>query len=126
VGRTLDYLLSDIGMVLSHSINAISQIQANLFSLESKKNACDLLKETSDKTFSMALKDQDVNIMEKSLIQSIEYQNCSSESRINYNAQLKILDLFRYYHDILQHKYSYFYGNQFDIIKNYQNIIYAR
>jgi hypothetical protein len=92
--------------------------------LKDKKTSCDSLKEISDKNFSLALKDLDSKSMEISLNRSIENQKCSSDARIYYNVQDKILKEIEFYYEILDYKYNYFYGNRFDIIKNYPNIVY--
>jgi hypothetical protein len=66
-------------------------INNNLMLLKAKKTDCDSLKEISDKNFVLALKDLDIQNMEINLNKSLDYANCSSYNRINYNAQDKIL-----------------------------------
>lgn len=83
-----------------------------------KKNNCDNIKEVSDKNFSLALKDFDSVNMEKYLKLSIENEKCSVDARINYNAYDKMQSQIKYYYDILQKKYDYFYTYKYDIINS--------
>jgi hypothetical protein len=124
IEKSLNWLLYDINDVANQWSVAISQLKKSLLFLKDKKTNCDSLKEISDKDFSLALKDLDSKSMEISLNKSIENQKCSSDARIYYNVQDKILKEIEFYYEILDYKYNYFYGNRFDIIKNYPNIVY--
>ena len=81
------------------------------------KTKCDTNKETVDKNFALALKDFDAAKMEKYLSSSIEDEKCSVEARIVYNAYDKMESQVKYYYNILQNKYDYFFGNKYDIIQ---------
>ena len=85
------------------------------------KSKCDNLKETMDKNFSLALKDFDAAKMESYLLTSIENEKCSVEARITYNAYDKMESQVKYYYNILQNKYDYFFGNKYDIIQLMNN-----
>ena len=69
----------------------------------------------------MALKDFDSVNMEKYLLNSIESEKCSVDARINYNAYSKMQTQIKYYYDILQKKYNYFYTYKYDIINGMSN-----
>jgi len=124
IQKTLDYLLSDMSQVLAQSDSAIHYIERNLLSLKTKKDNCDSLKELSDKEFSLALKDLNLKAMDNNLTKSLEYGQCSSDTRINYNAQDKVLWELKFYYTILNHKYEYFHRQRSNIIENYSNILY--
>lgn len=124
IRKSFDSLLYEMSAVLEKSEVLISNIKNNLLFLKTKKEDCDLQKTIVDKNFSLALKDLDIKNMEINLNKSLEYDNCSSESRLLYNAQNKILDEFDYYYTILEYKYNYYYSNKFEIVENYPNILY--
>lgn len=81
------------------------------------KSRCDNVKETVDKSFTLALKDFDASKMERYLLSSIENEQCAVESRIMYNAYDKMASQVKYYYNILQNKYDYFFGNKYDIVQ---------
>ena len=85
------------------------------------KSKCDSSKENMDKNFSLALKDFDAAKMEKYLWTSIENEKCSVEARILYNAYDKMGSQVKYYYNILQNKYDYFFGNKYDIVQLMKN-----
>lgn len=85
------------------------------------KSKCDSNKETVDKNFSLALKDFDAAKMEKYLWTSIENEKCSVEARILYNAYDKMWSQVKYYYNVLQNKYDYFFGNKYDIVQLMKN-----
>ncbi len=124
VQRTLDFLLWNIFEVLTQSEFTMHYINNNLMLLKAKKTDCDSLKDISDKNFVLALKDLDIQNMEINLNKSLDYANCSSYNRINYNAQDKILWELDFYRTVLKHKYDYFYRQKSAIIENYPQILY--
>ena len=124
VQRTLDFLLWNIFEVLTQSEFTMHYINNNLMLLKAKKTDCDSLKDISDKNFVLALKDLDIQNMEINLNRSLDYANCSSYNRINYNAQDKILWELDFYRTVLKHKYDYFYRQKSAIIENYPQILY--
>ncbi|MCK9466843.1 MAG: hypothetical protein M0P94_00795 [Candidatus Absconditabacterales bacterium] len=124
IQKTLDNLLSDISILLTQSESAKHYIKNNLLLLKTNKTDCDGLKEISDKNFSISLKELDIKNMDINLNKSLEYAKCSSDNRINYNAQDKILGELDFYYTILQHKYDYFSRQRSAIIENYPQILY--
>ena len=113
---------------LSKMRNTLSNANAFIAYLENikkdqvqNKSKCDNLKETVDKNFSLALKDFDSARMEKYLLTSIENEKCSVEARITYNAYEKMETQVKYYYNILQNKYDYFFGNKYDLVKLMNN-----
>jgi len=124
IQKTLDNLLSDISILLTQSESAKHYIKNNLLLLKTNKTDCDWLKEISDKNFSISLKELDIKNMDINLNKSLEYAKCSSDNRINYNAQDKILWELDFYYTILQHKYDYFSRQRSAIIENYPQILY--
>jgi hypothetical protein len=91
IQKTLDSLLSDISILLDQSKAVMNYIENNLLLLKTQKTDCDELKDISDKNFSLALKDLDMKNMDINLRKSLDYDKCSSDNRINYNALNKIL-----------------------------------
>jgi len=82
------------------------------------KSKCDDAKLTSDKNFSLAMKDMNSASIEKYLNLSISNEKCSVEDRIMYNAYEKIQTQIKYYYDILKKKYNYFYGYKYDVLNS--------
>ncbi len=124
IQKTLDSLLSDISILLDQSKAVMNYIENNLLLLKTQKTDCDELKDISDKNFSLALKDLDMKNMDINLRKSLDYDKCSSDNRINYNALNKILWELDFYRTILAHKYDYFYRQRSVIVENYQQILY--
>lgn len=124
IRKSFDNLLYEMWDVLDRASISVSYIKKILLSLKNKKTECDSMKELVDKNFSLALRDVDGKNMELNLNKSLEYDKCSSDSRIYYNVQNKILEELDFYYKILEHKYNYFYGNRFSIVENYPNILY--
>ncbi|MBO4516128.1 hypothetical protein J5751_01510 [bacterium] len=113
---------------LSKTQNVLNNANSFIIYLENKKKdqvqsktKCDDIKETVDKNFSLALKDFDAAKMEKYLFTSIENEKCSVEARITYNAYDKMESQVKYYYNILQNKYDYFFGNKYDIVQLLRN-----
>jgi hypothetical protein len=124
VEKTLDSALFDISEILDKSLSAKVELEKNLILLEQERLACDENKEVTDKNFSLALKDLDSNGMELNLNKSLDSAKCALDARIYYNAQDKILESLEFYYEVLEKKYSYFYGNRADIIAHYPEILY--
>jgi len=58
--------------------------------LKSDMESCLTDKNISDKAYFDAIDRYDQNIMEVSIVESITYENCASENRIQYNAKTSI------------------------------------
>ena len=108
----------EIYQLLSKSNTAINNLDKSMSNLEQVKSDCDKSKELSDKNYSLALNDYDAQGMEKYLEDSIEYEHCSSDARINYNAYKKLKNQLSYYHGVLKTKYNYFLEHKYDISQN--------
>lgn len=124
IKKTFDNLLYDISDLLNQATASMDYIKKTLLSLQIKKTECDSFKDISDKNFYLAFKDFDTKNMQVNLDESLNHDRCSSESRIYYNIQDKILKELDFYYEILNQKYTYFYSNRFSIIENYQKILY--
>lgn len=60
-------------------------------------NACLTDKNISDKAYFDAVDRYDQKLMESSLAQSIVYENCAAENRIQYNAKTSIAQKLVFY-----------------------------
>lgn len=118
IDRSLQYVLDHLYQLLSKSNTAINNLDKSMSNLEQVKSDCDKSKELSDKNYSLALNDYDAQGMEKYLEDSIEYEHCSSDARINYNAYRKLKNQLSYYHGVLKTKYNYFLEHKYDISQN--------
>jgi len=118
---SLNNFLSKTQNVLNNANAFISYLATVKQNQVQNKTKCDDLKEAVDKNFSLALKDFDAAKMEKYLFSSIENEKCSVEARITYNAYDKMESQVKYYYNILQNKYDYFFGNKYDIIQLMNN-----
>jgi len=65
--------------------------------LKSDMNSCLIEKNISDKAYFDAIDRYDQSIMESSLNESITYENCASENRIQYNAKTSIAQKLVFY-----------------------------
>jgi len=126
IERSLSSVLFEISDVLDRASSVRTELKNKLENLEQKKLDCDSSKEASDKNFTLALKDLDSKNMEINLKKSMAYEECSTNARINYNVQTKIIKLLDFYYEVLEKKYSYFRGNRWDIISHYKEILYDR
>ena len=118
---SLNSFLSKTQNVLNNANSFIVYIDSIKNDQVQNKSKCDDLKETFDKNFSLALKDFDSAKMEKYLLASIENEQCSVENRIAYNAYDKMETQVKYYYNILQNKYDYFFSNKYDIVQLMKN-----
>jgi len=126
IEKSLSSILIEISDILDRSSSVRIELKNKLENLEQEKMDCDDSKEVSDKNFTLALKDLDSKNMEINLEKSLFYEECSTSARINYKVQTKIMKLLDFYYEILEKKYSYFYGNRWDIISHYKEILYDR
>ena len=112
IEKSLSSILFEISDVLDRSSSVRTELKNQLENLEQNKLDCDGSKEASDKNFTLALKDLDSKNMEINLKKSMAYEECSTNARINYNVQTKIIKLLDFYYEVLEKKYSYFRGNR--------------
>lgn len=117
----LDSFLDKSETLLSAANVLVSHFDNNKNELVQQKNKCDDAKQTSDKWFSLALKDFDSINMEKYLKISLENEKCSVEARINYNVYDRMQSQIAYYYRILRNKYDYFYTYKYDILDSLSN-----
>lgn len=83
-------------------------------------DSCLLEKDISDKAYFDAVERYDQNIMEISLSESITYQNCATENRIQYNAKTNIAAKLVFYLWLLQKKYDVLFAKQEIVAQNFQ------
>lgn len=122
VEKSLNYLLFDMDELIYAASLSISELDNLFVSLEQKKEECDLFKKDSDKNYSLSFEDLDAKNMNYYLQKSILNDNCSSYSRIYYNAYMKIFERLEFYVDVLKNKYAYLKWNTFEIVENYDQI----
>lgn len=116
--HSLQYVLDHLFQLIGTTDMAITNLDRNMSILSQQKKDCDSSKALSDKDYVLALKDFNSSNMEKYLSMSIEYEHCSSDARINYNAYNKLKQQLAYYCDILKMKYDYFLEHKYDIVQN--------
>jgi len=76
-------------------------------------------KEISDTTYFEAIDRYDEKIMDISLTDSIKYENCATENRIQYNAKTSIVRKLVFYLGLLQQKYDILFQKQEIMTKNF-------
>lgn len=81
--------------------------------------ACIKDKDISDKSYFDAIDRYDQNIMNVSLNESIKYETCATENRIQYNAKTSILRKLVFYLGLLQKKYDILFAKQDILTKNF-------
>ena len=118
IEHSLQYVLDRLFQLISTTDSATTNLDRNMAVLSQQKKDCDDSKSSSDKNYVLALKDFNSSNMEKYLSMSIEYENCSSDARIHYNAYDKLKEQLLYYRDILKMKYDYFLEHKYDIVQN--------
>jgi hypothetical protein len=118
VDHSLQYVLDRLFQLIGTTDTAVTSLDRNMSVLSQQKKDCDSSKTLSDKNYVLALKDYNSSNMEKYLSMSIEYEYCSSDARINYNAYNKVKEQLVYYRDILKMKYDYFLEHKYDIVQN--------
>lgn len=87
--------------------------------LKRDMQSCVIEKNVSDKVYFDAINRYDQNIMEIALIDSINYENCVAENRIQYNAKIGIMNKLVFYLGLLQKKYDILFDKQEIITKNF-------
>lgn len=88
--------------------------------LKSDMQSCLTEKNISDKAYFDAIDRYDQSIMEVSLAESIKYENCAAENRIQYNAKTSIADKLVFYLWVLQKKYDVLFAKQDILAKNFE------
>lgn len=119
ISNSLSYTLDNLGNLLNKASAAKGTLERNMEMLLQTKLDCDGSKELSDKNYSLSLRDYNFVNMEKYLEQSLSYDRCSSEARIQYNAYKKIVEQIDYFYEILEKKNNYFNTNKYNIISNF-------
>ena len=97
-----------------------SYIKQEMLILKWDMDSCLLEKNISDKAYFDAIERYDQNIMETSLSESITYQNCATENRIQYNAKTNIAAKLVFYLWLLQKKYDVLFAKQEIVAQNFQ------
>lgn len=82
--------------------------------------SCIIEKNISDKAYFDAIERYDQDIMETSLTDSIGYENCVAENRIQYNAKIGIMNKLVFYLGVLQKKYDMLFAKQDIVTKNFK------
>ncbi|SRR5574344_1000508 len=87
--------------------------------LKSDMEACIKDKEISDKSYFEAIDKYDQKIMDISVTDSIKYEQCAIENRIQYNAKTSIAKKLVFYLGLLQKKYDILFEKQDILTKNF-------
>lgn len=87
--------------------------------LKSDMEACITDKGISDKAYFDAIDRYDQNIMDVSLNDSIKYENCAVENRIQYNAKTSVARKLVFYLWLLQKKYDILFAKQEIVTQNF-------
>ena len=87
--------------------------------LKSDMEACITDKGISDKAYFDAIDRYDQNIMDVSLNDSIKYENCAVENRIQYNAKTSVARKLVFYLWLLQKKYDMLFEKQEIVTQNF-------
>ena len=85
-----------------------------------ERQECIIDKQISDKMYVDAINVYDQKTMELSLNESILYEICASEKKIQYNSRLNILKKLVFYLWILQKKYDILFDKQEILAKNFK------
>lgn len=88
--------------------------------LKGDMNACLIDKNITDKAYFDAIERYDQNIMETSLNESIGYETCAAENRIQYNAKNGIAQKLVFYLWLLQKKYDLLFAKQEILAQNFE------
>jgi len=88
--------------------------------LKEDMQSCIIEKNISDKVYFEAIDRYDQDMMQTALTESIYYETCATENRINYNAQTSILRKLVFYLWILQKKYDVLFAKQDIVTNNYE------
>ncbi len=86
---------------------------------KSDMEACLTDKNISDKSYFDAVERYDQHIMDTSLTESIKYENCATENRIQYNAKVNVTKKLVFYLGLLQKKYDMLFEKQDIVTKNF-------
>ena len=100
------------------SISAYMKQEMVLFKWDMQ--SCLTEKNISDKSYFDAIDRYDQKIMEASLADSITYENCATENRIQYNAKASIAEKLVFYLGLLQKKYDVLFTKQEILAKNFE------
>lgn len=87
--------------------------------LKMDMQSCLVDKAISDKAYFEAIDRYDQNIMEVSLNDSIVYETCATENRIQYNAKTSIARKLVFYLGLLQKKYDVLFAKQEIVADNF-------
>lgn len=88
--------------------------------LKTDMQSCLTDKDTSDKAYFGAIDTYDQDLMEKSLNDSITYEKCATENRIQYNAKTEVARKLVFYLWLLQKKYEILYNKQEILAENFK------
>jgi len=102
-----------VGGVISISIKQEMSL------LQTDMQSCIVDKNLSDKAYFDAIDNYDQTTMKSSLTDSIKYENCSTENRIQYNAEVGIARKLVFYLGVLQKKYDVLSAKQDILAKNF-------
>lgn len=112
--------LTDCDQELQKGDTISAYMKQEMEILKSDMESCLVDKNISDKAYFDAIDRYDQNIMESSLTESIVYENCASENRIQYNAKTSIARKMVFYLGLLQKKYDVLFAKQDILAKNFE------
>lgn len=118
--ETLIKYLNDCEQNIQNGNNIVVYMKQEMGALKQDMQSCINEKTISDKSYFDAIDRYDQKIMETSLTESIHYENCATENRIQYNAKTNIIQKLVFYLWILQKKYDIIFAKQEIVIDNFE------
>jgi len=112
--------LTDCDQYLQKWDSISTYLRQDMQILKQDMQSCINEKSISDKAYFAAIETYDQKTMEASLTDSIEYENCAAENRINYNAKASIAQKIVFYLGLLQKKYDVLFAKQDILTRNFE------
>ena len=118
--EALQKYLTDCYQQLQKWDTIAAYMKQEMIILKWDMQSCLTEKSISDKAYFDAIDRYDQKIMEASLTESISYENCAAENRIQYNAKTSIAAKLVFYLGLLQQKYDILSAKQEILAKNFE------
>lgn len=111
--------LTDCDQELQKGDTISAWLKQEMQMLKSDMDNCLKDKDISDKAYFDAIDRYDQSIMDVSLAESITYEKCATENRIQYNAKIGVERKLVFYLGLLQQKYDVLFQKQDILAKNF-------
>lgn len=100
--------------------NISTYMKQEMALLKMDMQSCLIDKDTSDKAYFDAIDIYDQDLMETALNDSITYEQCATENRIQYNAKTEVARKLVFYLWLLQKKYDVLFNKQEILAENFK------